>query len=265
MIGGKSVWKQHAMSRFSHLLQPGVRVRPQSVLSPKRTDHCPSLLRISMERLFQYLPVRCVFPNPYPRFVTLPWSAETVWLADTTTGFLPRVVICSDGSFCCDDEPDCCQQNRGIVLNGLGAIVSTDSGPTNTSSIASSSIGPTSVITTSATAAATPATSATTSASATSTSSTVSSTAPLKPSQTSDSGLSESSKIGVSVTLPLVALAAAVILSIWFYRRRSRLHRQERYRYDGSVQGAKETFLPPPQSQSFTRADRGGLYEMAEH
>lgn len=32
----------------------------------------------------------------------------------TGTGFLPRVVTCSDGSFCCDNDPTCCAENRRL-------------------------------------------------------------------------------------------------------------------------------------------------------
>jgi len=65
----------------------------------------------------------------------------------TGTGYLPRVIQCSDGSWCCDNEPACCADHEGIVLNGLGAIVSTDSGnPSTSSSVSSASSSPSATV-----------------------------------------------------------------------------------------------------------------------
>lgn len=57
----------------------------------------------------------------------------------TGTGFLPRVVQCSDGSYCCDNEPACCLNHTGVVLNGNGVVVTTLPSLTSTSSSSSTS------------------------------------------------------------------------------------------------------------------------------
>lgn len=57
----------------------------------------------------------------------------------TGTSFLPRVVQCSDGSYCCDNEPACCLNHTGVVLNGNGVVVTTLPSLTSTSSSSSTS------------------------------------------------------------------------------------------------------------------------------
>ncbi|KXX77955.1 hypothetical protein MMYC01_206787 [Madurella mycetomatis] len=40
------------------------------------------------------------------------------------TGIFPRVVVCGDGSLCCDNYRQCCQDGRGIFLDESGMRVS---------------------------------------------------------------------------------------------------------------------------------------------
>ena len=32
-------------------------------------------------------------------------------------GILPRVTKCSDGSFCCDNQANCCNDHEGVILD----------------------------------------------------------------------------------------------------------------------------------------------------
>ena len=55
-------------------------------------------------------------------------SAATDKTADETEasgGLLPRVTPCGDGSLCCSNDPQCCQNNRGVFLNENGNIIKT--------------------------------------------------------------------------------------------------------------------------------------------
>ncbi|KAK4180183.1 hypothetical protein QBC36DRAFT_320601 [Triangularia setosa] len=40
-----------------------------------------------------------------------------------SNGVLPRVVECADGSLCCNNDPQCCQDGRGTFLNERGEVV----------------------------------------------------------------------------------------------------------------------------------------------
>lgn len=115
---------------------------------------------------------------------------------DPGTGFLPRAVECDDGSFCCDNDPRCCTENRGIVLNGLRAIVTTNPGLTSTSTTASAT-------STTADAAATTTTQSTTS-----------------ESQAHEDTLSTGAKAGIGIGA--VAVFALLLIAFLLIRRRKR-------------------------------------------
>ena len=47
--------------------------------------------------------------------------------------------MCGDGNYCCDNDPTCCSEGRGIVLNNDGHVISTKSGTSTAASSRSSS------------------------------------------------------------------------------------------------------------------------------
>ncbi|MBE3041605.1 hypothetical protein IMZ48_03300, partial [Candidatus Bathyarchaeota archaeon] len=59
-------------------------------------------------------------------------------LVDETTVqgnyYMPEVIRCADGSYCCNNNPTCCGTNSGFMLDGEGNII----GGTSTSSSSSS-------------------------------------------------------------------------------------------------------------------------------
>lgn len=42
---------------------------------------------------------------------------------DTATKALPRVNICPDGSYCCDNQPNCCLDKTGVFLDNNGVAI----------------------------------------------------------------------------------------------------------------------------------------------
>ncbi|KAI9695933.1 MAG: hypothetical protein M1820_008345 [Bogoriella megaspora] len=126
-----------------------------------------------------------------------PWSQETcaqICLYGNKGGYVPRVNICQDGSYCCDNDPNCCLDHTGVFLNQTNGIV----------------IGRANETTNSATHA----------------SSTSTSTMPPKASsvvtQYSDSSLSTGAKAGIGVGVAVAALLiiAAIIGILWKRRNR---------------------------------------------
>lgn len=121
----------------------------------------------------------------------------TSFSLDETTGFLPRVAHCQNGSYCCDSNPRCCEEGFGVFLDNTGEIV--DSQPTSSfPSVSSSS-----------------------SVTATSTSAT-SSSPPLN--NTTSSGLSTGAKIGLGVGLSfgVLILCGIIAILVFQYRKRKR-------------------------------------------
>ncbi|OJD15606.1 hypothetical protein AJ78_04159 [Emergomyces pasteurianus Ep9510] len=53
-----------------------------------------------------------------------PWSnnCAKVCIEEDSSGFLPRVNICRDGSYCCVKDTTCCVDKRGFFLNDDGTI-----------------------------------------------------------------------------------------------------------------------------------------------
>ncbi|KAL2177465.1 uncharacterized protein P884DRAFT_299859 [Thermothelomyces heterothallicus CBS 202.75] len=43
---------------------------------------------------------------------------------DELGGVFPRVTICADGSLCCNNDPQCCQDGKGVFLDEAGNIAS---------------------------------------------------------------------------------------------------------------------------------------------
>ncbi|KAK0711835.1 hypothetical protein B0H67DRAFT_443239, partial [Lasiosphaeris hirsuta] len=76
----------------------------------------------------------CHNPNDGPELwvrgpcAVSPWddSCGQICLYNETefgNGVLPRVVPCNDGSLCCNKDPQCCQDGRGIFLDENGNVV----------------------------------------------------------------------------------------------------------------------------------------------
>jgi hypothetical protein len=133
---------------------------------------------------------------------------------DPGTGFLPRAANCTDGSFCCDNDPSCCAENRGIFLNGLGAIVSTDREVVSTSSSSSTAVGVVTVTDTPS--------QAETLNSAMSTATSAADTGDNTP---SSSSLSTSAKVGIAVGA-VAGVIMVVCLVVLLMRRRRARHKQ---------------------------------------
>ncbi|EGE83404.1 hypothetical protein RJZ56_003492 [Blastomyces dermatitidis] len=55
-----------------------------------------------------------------------PWNGNCakVCIEEDSSGFLPRVNICADGSYCCVKDATCCVDKRGFFLNDDGTIKS---------------------------------------------------------------------------------------------------------------------------------------------
>ncbi|KAF2231013.1 hypothetical protein EV356DRAFT_552771 [Viridothelium virens] len=81
-----------------------------------------------------------IIPSTYP----LCLQAD-LYLSETTTGFLPRINICDDGSYCCDNDPSCCVDKKGALLDATNGEVISFANTTNTSSSTSTSSTSTSV------------------------------------------------------------------------------------------------------------------------
>jgi hypothetical protein len=145
---------------------------------------------------------------------------------DETTGFLPRVNVCADGSLCCDAFPNCCEAGQGIFLDSTGQVVSslqsTSSSTTFTSSKSTSAA-------TSASAAASP-----------------TSSSPLQlsnsPTSSPSPGLSSGAKAGIVIgaVFGVVIIAALVVLICIQHRRL----KQER--------PVPTTYIVPPDVRQFS-------------
>lgn len=124
---------------------------------------------------------------------------------DNSDGYLPRVNICSDGSYCCDNDPYCCVDKAGLFLSKDGEVIGYANQTTTTSAKST----------------------ATSTSSTSSTSSLASVTSSATQTSTSDSntssGLSGSAKVDVGVGAGVGGLALILLALFWFfYRRRQR-------------------------------------------
>ncbi|PNH44621.1 hypothetical protein VD0004_g3113 [Verticillium dahliae] len=130
---------------------------------------------------------------------------------NTGNGRFPQVTICTDGSYCCNNDPQCCARGRGTFLDARGKVIDN---PTASSSSSASSSATRGASTSSATAAA-----ASTTASEPPTSET-----PADPgsgngsSSGSGSGDGLGLKVGLGLGIPLAAIVVA--LGVWFLVRR---------------------------------------------
>jgi hypothetical protein len=55
------------------------------------------------------------------------------------TNYLARVNICQDGSYCCDDQGNCCASKAGVFLNADGVVIGYANQSTSSSSMSSTS------------------------------------------------------------------------------------------------------------------------------
>ncbi|MCJ1481276.1 hypothetical protein MMC06_001433 [Schaereria dolodes] len=179
-------------------------------------------------------------------------------LIEEGTGFLPRVNTCSDGSFCCDNNPNCCADHEGVVLNGSGEVVSTDSlsisatSTTSTSATSSPTSTTSNTPTTSSNSKATPSPtkSASTSQNAISTP-TIDADSKLpapttQVSHTSANALSTAAAagIGVGAGLAVILLASAIVYFLLHRRRIQRLETELAAR-DRAAETAEITVANP--------------------
>ena len=137
---------------------------------------------------------------PYSSHSTLVYLTAT----DNSDGYLPRVNICSDGSYCCDNDPYCCVDKAGLFLSKNGEVIGYANQTTTTSASAKST--------------------ATSTSSTSSTSSLASATSSATQTSTSDSNTSSGlSKVHVGVGAGVGGLALLLLaLFGFFYRRRRR-------------------------------------------
>lgn len=117
-------------------------------------------------------------------------------------------------------DPKCCAENRGIILNGLGAIVSTDDGIISTSTSTSMSTS-----TSSATTSSTPTAGITSTLNTAASSPLLATSTPLKSPLpqlgASSTGLTFNAKVGIGIgAAGAVAILAAVTFAVWYRRRR---------------------------------------------
>ncbi|KAK0667901.1 hypothetical protein QBC41DRAFT_277892 [Cercophora samala] len=145
-----------------------------------------------------------------------------------TNGVLPRVVQCGDGSLCCNNDPQCCQDGKGTFLNEGGEIVS------SRATAATTSFPPLSETGTVRTTAPVP-----TPSTSSSSSSSMSSESRSSPSETDTSVLPAISgpatpgpppsneednglKIGLGVGLSCAVLFIALLVFLFFRRKKTR-------------------------------------------
>ncbi len=145
-------------------------------------------------------------------------------LPDETAGggLFPRVTPCADGSFCCNNSPQCCSNGQGVFMDSLGHIVSssvsgviTSYPPVDGTGVARFTVTPTTSTSTF------PGTSTPSTTSDPGTSLPASS----PPSQTAVSSSVDTVglKVGLGLGIPLavlVSVCAFILFSRWWRRRR---------------------------------------------
>lgn len=112
--------------------------------------------------------------------------------------------ICKDGSYCCNNEPTCCDEGKGVFLNEQGFIVSTAGSTTATPTETRGAQGgsPTS---------------------ATSATSVAQASAPTASAVETGNGLPSGVKVAIGVVVPVtVLLITALALIIWRLRKHNR-------------------------------------------
>ncbi|KAL5351911.1 hypothetical protein ACLOAV_003773 [Pseudogymnoascus australis] len=128
----------------------------------------------------------------------------------------PRVTICDDGKYCCDNENDCCSRGRGVFLNDVGKVVETD--PSISSSKTTVTGSPSS--TPSSSDSVGPATPPTPNPVAPSPSAPA---APAVPTAASG-GLATGAKIGIGIAVPVAVLGVAALAAFLWFRNKKKVY-----------------------------------------
>ncbi|KAK3302740.1 uncharacterized protein B0T15DRAFT_313890 [Chaetomium strumarium] len=148
-------------------------------------------------------------------------------------GLFPRVVPCADGSLCCNNDPQCCQNGKGIFLDESGEVASAKAtAATTTYPVVSGGLSRTTLTpSTSTTSTSTTTTSSSSSSDASTTSTTLSNAAattassatptPTPESTSDDDDANTGLKVGLGLGIPLAVIVGA-LLAYLFFRRRAR-------------------------------------------
>ncbi|KAK4667773.1 uncharacterized protein QC764_704750 [Podospora pseudoanserina] len=146
-----------------------------------------------------------------------------------SNGVLPRVVQCRDGSLCCNNDPQCCQDGKGTFLDEGGEIVSTRATGATTSFPPLSETG---TVRTTAPVPTTSTSSSSTFSSTFSESTSSSSTTeivvpptnagPATPAPTPSDEDNNGLKIGLGVGIPCAVLVAALLAFLFFRRQKKK-------------------------------------------
>ena len=202
----------------------------------------------------------CLYGNSSPSLSKIALHI-TNFSADEIGGFFPRVTICDNGSYCCNDDVQCCSAGRGVFLDSTGAIVS--SPPSSTINIIStaSSITSASSVTSASASTTTSITTSPTNSPAQTPSSMASATASSSPSTAdTSSGLATGTKIGLGVGVPLGVLVLGVLAStVWYQRRRIKIAEAQ------AQQGRDPNYYPPPNAQSAREWEMQQQYPIIAH
>ncbi|EAQ91693.1 hypothetical protein CHGG_03628 [Chaetomium globosum CBS 148.51] len=147
-----------------------------------------------------------------------------------TTGIFPRVTPCNDGSLCCNDDPQCCQNGNGIFLDESGnrasakATAATTSYPPVSDGLERFTLTPststTSTSSTSATTASADESSTTTNDEPGAATTSSSTTPPPDTSNNSDDSIGL--KVGLGLGIPLAVILTAI--AVYFFLRRRNRH-----------------------------------------
>lgn len=165
-----------------------------------------------------------IFRDDLKRQASLPNANPCEDESTIDNNFLPRVSQCSDGSWCCNNDPQCCGTGGGTFLDEFGNIASAPA-----STILSYPPGVTTITTAASSLAAAPLLSTTSASTSVSSSlgaaaSTTSSSAGAATTVVVEQAVDSTSlKVGLSLGIPLAAIAAS--LGVWFYSWRGRKRR----------------------------------------
>ncbi|KAK4032012.1 hypothetical protein C8A01DRAFT_20861 [Parachaetomium inaequale] len=153
------------------------------------------------------------------------WDPECAQICkyNETRGVFPRVAPCSDGSLCCNNDPQCCQDGKGIFLDESGnrasakATAATTSYPPVSDGLSRFTLTPSTSTTSTSTSSAS--TTIPDAGAATTLSSTTPTPTPAPSSSSSDDSIGL--KVGLGLGIPLAVLATACA-GYLFLRRRNR-------------------------------------------
>ncbi|KFY15100.1 hypothetical protein V492_02228 [Pseudogymnoascus sp. VKM F-4246] len=166
-----------------------------------------------------------------------PEKCGELCLYDEINNKFPRVTICDDGKYCCNNDPDCCDEGRGAVLNGKGNIVKSTTTDQPPSTMETSTKPPSSTSDTTTTTSSTPPTAA------------AESTGSTNPadSAAAKEAVASGTKIGLGVGIPVGVLAIAGLGAfLWFKRRGKRVYATDNG-YKPSPQGPEAEVAAFPQ------------------